>query len=129
MIQHRALARAALRLCVRAGSTSSAALNWIQRPACGVAVVVLRQDDKHATQVHITIRYTDGGHLMPQVLMVRRGKDPDKGRLSLPGGSVHLGETCVECARREILEETGLRLSMAPGAHAGLRSVLAMPQV
>lgn len=116
MLQHRALARAAARLCVRAGSTTANVASTDRKPACGVCVVVLRHDVLHK---------------VPQVLMVRRGKEPDYGRLSLPGGSVDLGETVVQCARREILEETGLHLSMdAPvDSDSGLRSVLAVPQV
>ena len=45
-----------------------------------------------------------------QVLLVRRGKEPQKGMLTFPGGRLELGETMAECAMRETLEETGLRL-------------------
>ena len=45
-----------------------------------------------------------------QVLLVRRGKEPQKGMLTFPGGSLELGETMADCAIRETLEETGLRL-------------------
>lgn len=41
-------------------------------------------------------------------LLIRRGKPPNKGQWSLPGGAQHLGETVAEAARREIMEETGL---------------------
>ena len=58
-----------------------------QRPLVGVGVVVWRQQ---------------------QFLLVRRGKAPNQGQWSLPGGGQHLGETVVEAAHREILEETGL---------------------
>ena len=44
-----------------------------------------------------------------QVLLVRRGKPPGLGAWSLPGGGQELGESAEACARRELLEETGLR--------------------
>lgn len=37
-------------------------------------------------------------------------QEPDKGLWSFPGGGLRLGETMADCARREALEETGLRL-------------------
>jgi len=47
-------------------------------------------------------------HKNGKVLLIKRGKDPYKGYWSLPGGSHEAGETLEECARRELLEETGL---------------------
>ena len=44
------------------------------------------------------------------VLLVERAREPFKGRFSLPGGRVEFGETLAEAARREVEEETGLRL-------------------
>ncbi len=41
------------------------------------------------------------------VLLVRRGKPPNAGSWSLPGGRQELGETAEAGARRELLEETG----------------------
>jgi 8-oxo-dGTP diphosphatase len=45
-----------------------------------------------------------------RVLLIRRGHEPMKGQLSLPGGTLELGETLVEGVRREVLEETGLEV-------------------
>lgn len=56
-------------------------------PRVGVGIVLLRGDE---------------------VLLVKRGKPPGMGQWSLPGGAQELGETAEECARRELLEETGL---------------------
>ena len=62
-----------------------------QRPIVGVGVVVWRGD---------------------RVLLVRRGKEPNKGQWSIPGGAQQLGETVFEAGAREVLEETGLAVSV-----------------
>lgn len=43
-----------------------------------------------------------------RVVLIRRGKEPLKGRWSVPGGTVELGETLPEALVREVREETGL---------------------
>ena len=42
------------------------------------------------------------------MLLIQRGKAPNKGLWSLPGGHVELGERLVEAAKRELLEETSV---------------------
>jgi 8-oxo-dGTP diphosphatase len=42
------------------------------------------------------------------VLLVRRGKPPNMGAWSLPGGAQEVGETAETAARRELMEETGV---------------------
>ncbi|MDQ2801638.1 MAG: NUDIX hydrolase, partial [Pseudomonadota bacterium] len=57
------------------------------RPIVGIGIVVLKGD---------------------AVLLVQRGKPPNIGSWTLPGGAQELGETAAEAARRELLEETGV---------------------
>jgi 8-oxo-dGTP diphosphatase len=59
------------------------------RPIVGIGVVVLRDD---------------------AVLLVRRGKPPNIGSWTLPGGAQEIGETTETAARRELLEETGIEV-------------------
>jgi 8-oxo-dGTP diphosphatase len=62
-----------------------------EAPIAGVGVVVLKGD---------------------KVLLVRRGKEPDRGRWGLPGGAVELGETVAQAAEREVDEECGIEIEI-----------------
>ena len=43
-----------------------------------------------------------------RVLLIRRGKEPLRGRWVVPGGTVELGETLEAAVVREVREETGI---------------------
>ena len=45
-----------------------------------------------------------------RVLLVRRGNEPARGRWSLPGGVIELGERAKEAVVREVFEETGVEV-------------------
>lgn len=47
-----------------------------------------------------------------EVLMVRRGGETYGGLWSFPGGHVEWGERLADAARREVYEETGLRVAL-----------------
>ncbi len=43
-----------------------------------------------------------------KLLLVKRGRPPNEGRWSIPGGSIEEGETAEAAVTREVLEETGI---------------------
>jgi mutator protein MutT len=53
---------------------------------------------------------TDG----EQILLIRRGHEPEAGRWSIPGGRVEPGETDQQALVREVREETGLEVTAGP---------------
>lgn len=87
----------------RAKSCQMAALGreWPLEPRVGVGVVVFRPS-----------RSVDG---RPEVLLIKRGKEPNKGEWCFPGGSLELGESLAACAAREVMEETGIRIHVGDG--------------
>ena len=63
--------------------------DYPDRPLVGVGAVIVHGD---------------------RVVIVQRGTEPLQGQWSIPGGALEIGETLRECAEREALEETGLRV-------------------
>lgn len=68
--------------------------------ACGFTYFM----NPSASTVAIIVDETD------RLLVVRRGKEPAKGTLDLPGGFCDCYETGEEGVRREVMEETGLEV-------------------
>ncbi len=46
------------------------------------------------------------------LLLIQRAEDPHAGAWALPGGFLNMDETLDDCARRELLEETGVEASV-----------------
>lgn len=61
------------------------------------------------SSAYVAVIVDDRGRL----LVERRGREPAKGTLDLPGGFADMGETAEEGMAREVLEETGLRVAKA----------------
>lgn len=64
--------------------------DYLARPIIGVGAVIWNDEN---------------------VLLIKRGKPPNKGSWSLPGGAQELGETLRDAVRREVLEEVGITIS------------------
>ena len=47
-----------------------------------------------------------------RLLVVRRGREPGRGLWSVPGGRVEPGESDTVAVEREVLEETGLHVTV-----------------
>jgi 8-oxo-dGTP diphosphatase len=45
-----------------------------------------------------------------RVLLIRRGHPPFKGQYAIPGGFVEIGETVEAACRRELMEETSVKV-------------------
>ena len=47
-----------------------------------------------------------------RVILMRRGTEPSKGRWTMPGGFVDLGESVPEAAQREVREELAIEVTI-----------------
>src|SRR5260370_15672514 len=57
------------------------------------------------------------GEAKPRVLLIRRRNEPFAGRWAIPGGFVDMDEALEEAARRELREETGIRVKRLEQLH------------
>jgi len=47
-----------------------------------------------------------------RVLMIKRSKEPNKGKWSIPGGGIELGETLDQAVKREVREECSIEIEV-----------------
>jgi ADP-ribose pyrophosphatase YjhB (NUDIX family) len=72
-------------------------------------VSVVREDHAHLSPATAPVVAVGGVAVVDgALLLVRRGKPPEAGRWTIPGGRVEMGESLAEAVERELLEETGL---------------------
>lgn len=84
--------------CSYCGRSFGLSQSWPR--TCGWCSQVTYQNPQPVSVVLLPV---DGG-----LLVVRRGIEPEIGKLALPGGYVNLGETWQEAGARELFEETGV---------------------
>src|SRR5882672_10652501 len=89
--------------CSYCGTEYDAASPWPR--TCGTCGETTWRNPTPVAVVMMPIVGEDGG---TGLLMVRRGSEPQLGRLGFPGGFIEEGESWQAAAVRELREETGL---------------------
>lgn len=88
---------------------STSHLNEMQKASSSAAIVP-------RAAVSVVVRWSNlsiKSIASVRYLLVQRGKEPNMGMWSLPGGKIELGEKTLDAAKRELMEETGLSASDA----------------
>jgi ADP-ribose pyrophosphatase YjhB (NUDIX family) len=95
------------RYCSYCGNPFAEGQTWPRRCAnCGQSTY------QNPLPVSVVLLPVDGG-----LLCVRRGIEPGKGKLALPGGFIDVGESWQAAGARELWEETGVRIDPAAIQH------------
>lgn len=86
--------------CSYCGTAFPAEMSWSRRcPCCGSVTY------RNPLPVSVVLLPVDDG-----LLLIRRTKEPQAGKLALPGGFIEVGETWQEAGAREMHEETGITI-------------------
>ena len=88
-------------------------------PECGSAHFEINNEkSKHCADCGFTYYFNPSAATVAfilnhknELLVCRRGKEPAKGTLDLPGGFIDMAETGEQGVTREVFEETGLTVT------------------
>lgn len=83
--------------CIRCGSETESKLNQRKCKLCNFRNFINPSPATGAIILHDN-----------KVMLVKRGREPEKGKLDLPGGFLEIDETFEQGIRREVKEEIGV---------------------